>query len=49
MVKNWKRPKLVSRRELVKEMVSLQPLIQHMAFCPGNRRQRLLVTEKLMH
>ena len=45
MVKNWKRPKLVSRRELVKEMVSLQPV----AFCPGNRRQRLLVTEKLMH
>lgn len=38
-----------SRRGLVKETVSLQPLIQHVVLCPGNRRQRVLVTVKLMH
>lgn len=27
----------VSRRGLVKEMVSLRPLIQHVVLCPGNR------------
>lgn len=39
----------VSRRGLVKEMVSLRPLIQHVALCPGNRSHNVLVSVKLMH
>ena len=39
----------VSRRGLVKEMVSLRPLIQHVALCPGNRSHSVLVGVQLMH
>ena len=39
----------VSRRGLVKEMVSLRPLIQHVVLCPGNRNHSVLVSVQLMH